>query len=372
MISFLHTADVHLDAPLKSLAEKYELRQQDFRRTMQRVRDLAVSRQVDFWLIAGDLLEYHGGTRATAAFLQELFASAAPIPVCIAPGNHDPWLEDSFYRSLDWPANVFFFTPEWGAYEFPEKSCVVYGWGFPQMHVDSSPLRDFPGKLPGYTHHLLVLHATVEEVGDHQPYAPISLAELAALGVDYAALGHIHKPQTYRHPQTGAVLAAYPGSPEGLTAKECGERTVLYGQIADDGSLLLEAIPVHSRQIRRIEVELLGAETMEAVLQRVEAALSGQWRDDLLFVELSGERASHLVPSLDVLHAQYASWFFVHFQDKSWPDLDEEGLLQQGGILARWLEKLREQAEQAADERERTIAQMARREALRLLGGLLR
>jgi hypothetical protein len=52
--------------------------------------------------------------------------------------------------------------------------------------------------------------------------------------------------------------------------------------------------------------------------------------------------------------------------------LDEEGLLQQGGILARWLEKLREQAEQAADERERTIAQMARREALRLLGGLLR
>lgn len=372
MITFIHTADVHLDAPLKSLAEKYEHRQQDFRRMMQRVRDLVVSRQVDFWLIAGDLLEYHGGTRATAVFLQELFASAAPIPVCIAPGNHDPWLEDSYYRLLDWPANVYFFTPEWGAYEFPEKSCVIYGWGFPQMHVDYSPLRDFPGKIAGYTHHLLVLHAAVEEVGEHHRYAPISLAELAAVGVDYAALGHIHKPQTYLHPRTATPLAAYPGSPEGLTAKECGPRHVIYGKIDDNGTVELEAVPVQSRQIRRVSVDLLGVETMEAVQRRVEETLREEWRDDLLFVELSGERASHLVPSLELLHAQYASWFFVQFQDKSWPDLDEARLIQEGGILARWLEKLAERADHAADERERAIAQAARREALRLLGGMLR
>ncbi|UFJ39691.1 DNA repair exonuclease [Brevibacillus humidisoli] len=372
MISFIHMADVHLDAPLKSLSEKYELRQQDFRQTMKRVRDLVLSRQVDYWLIAGDLLEYHGGTRATASFLQDLFASVAPVPVCIAPGNHDPWLEDSFYRTLEWSSNVIFFTPEWGAYEFPEKSCVVYGWGFPQTHVSQSPMQDFPGKLPGYQNHLMVLHATVGEDGDHHPYAPVSLAELAQTGVDYAALGHIHKPRTYLHPHTGSPFAAYPGTPEGLTVKESDERHVLYGQLDETGRVALEAISVQSRRIRKVEVELQGAESMEAIFKRVETALASEHQDDLLFIELVGERASHLVPSLDLLYAQYGSYFFVRFEDKSWPDLDEQQLLQQGGILARWLEKLAEQAERSDDPRERLIAQTARREALRQIGGMLR
>ncbi|MCK9927351.1 hypothetical protein MXD62_09230, partial [Frankia sp. Mgl5] len=83
---------------------------------------------------------------------------------------------------LEWPPNVIFFTPEWGVYEFPEKSCVIYGWGFSQAHLTESPLRNFPGKLPGFQYHLMLLHGTVEMGRDwgHQPYAPLPLAELAA------------------------------------------------------------------------------------------------------------------------------------------------------------------------------------------------
>ncbi|MBO8163366.1 MAG: DNA repair exonuclease [Brevibacillus sp.] len=372
MVTFVHMADVHLDAPLPSLADKYELRQYDFRKTMRRVRDLVVSRQVDFWLIAGDLLEYHGGTRSTAAFLQELFASVEPIPVCIAPGNHDPWMEDSFYRTLEWSPNVIFFTPEWGAYEFPEQSCVIYGWGFPQAHVYQSPLQSFPGKLTGYAHHLMVLHATVGESAEHHPYAPVTLTELAATGVDYAALGHIHKPQRFQHPKRQGVFAAYPGSPEGLNFKESGERSVLLGRIDDGGKVSLEAVPVQSRQVRRLMVQLEGAETMEGVIARVDQALQAENLDDILLVELSGERASHLNLSLELLYAQYADSFFLRFEDNSWPDLDEQQLLQQGGVLARWLEKLGELAECGESERERLIARLARREALKRIGGLMK
>jgi exonuclease SbcD len=374
MLSFIHTADVHLDAPLQSLSALYELRQDDFRRTMQRIRDLVSDKGVDFWLIAGDLLEYHGGKRSTALFLRELFASVAPVTVCIAPGNHDPWRPDSFYQTVDWPGNVIWFTPEWGAYEFPEKSCVVYGWGFPQPHVYDSPLKHFPGKLPGYRYHLMVLHATVGggQEWDHQPYAPVSLAELAGSGMDYVALGHIHRPTQFRHPVRQTPFAAYPGSPEGLTAKEDGERCVLYGRLDEAGHLTLESIPVQSRLIRKREIAVAGAETMEQLIDRVERELADESPEDLLYVSLTGERASHFTPSLEVLQQRFSRFFFIQFVDKTWPDVDLEKIQAEQGIWSRWLAKLEEAEAQAADEAAREIVRMARREALWRIGGTMR
>ncbi|MFM1653695.1 exonuclease SbcCD subunit D [Brevibacillus sp. B_LB10_24] len=374
MISFIHTADVHLDAPLISLSAVYEQRQYDFRQTMQRVRDLVIEKQADFWLIAGDLLEYHGGTRATALFLQELFASVEPAVVCIAPGNHDPWMAGSFYLTLEWPANVVIFTPEWGVYEFPEKSCVIYGWGFPHAHVHDSPLADFPGKLPDYRHHIMLLHGSVQTgtEPEHHPYAPLPLAALAETGMDYVALGHIHKPIQYSHPVRGGVFAAYPGTPEGLTAKETGERSVLYGQCKGSGEFQLEPIPVQTRQIRRLELELGGAETTEKLIQRVEEQLREHSPADLLYVELTGERAAHLNPPLELLYERCKSFFYIHFEDRTWPDVDEEKLIAEGSLLGRWLRQLRDLEADSEDGRKREIVQLARREALKRIGGNLR
>jgi exonuclease SbcD len=374
VLTFIHTADVHLDAPLQSLSGLYERRQDDFRRTLQTVANLVRDRQVDFWLIAGDLLEYHGGKRSTALFLRDLFASVDPIPVCIAPGNHDPWRSDSYYQTLEWPGNVIWFTPEWGIYEFPEKSCVVYGWGFSQHHVYESPLRQFPGKLPGYRHHLMVLHATVMtgDAWDHQPYAPVSLNDLVAADVTYAALGHIHKPTRFLHPVRNTPIAAYPGSPEGLSSKEDGERFVLFGQVDEEGTVHLESIPVQTRKISRREVTVSGVETMESLIQHLEQELAAEENGNLLYVTLSGERPSHFVPSLDVLRERFSRFFFIQFTDKTRPDLDVEKLMAETSIWSRWLKKLDEAEANAADETAREIARLARREALDRIGGGLR
>ncbi|WP_139490718.1 DNA repair exonuclease [Brevibacillus dissolubilis] len=374
MLSFIHTADIHLDAPLVSLSSVYEQRQYDFRLTMSRIRDLVISKQVDFWLIAGDLLEYHGGTRATALFLRDLFASVDPVPVCIAPGNHDPWMEDSFYQTIEWPANVFFFTGEWGVYEFPEKSCVIYGWGFPQAHVPESPLDRFPGRLDGYQHHLMVLHGTVltSEPTEHQPYAPLQLSDLAKTGVNYVALGHIHKPMQFPHPTKGTPFAAYPGSPEGLTVKEQGPRAVLFGQVDEAGQVRLTPIPVQSRQILRVEWQASGVETVDALLARLQEDLREIDSDSLLYLTLTGERASHLIPPLELIRGQLQRFFYLHLEDETWPDIDEDKLLTDYGILGRWIKKLRDIEETATDVRERETARLARQEATKRIGGMLR
>lgn len=374
MLSFIHTADVHLDAPLHTLSELYELRQDDFRKTMRAIRDLVLDRQVDFWLIAGDLLEYHGGRRSTALFLRDLFASVAPVPVCIAPGNHDPWHADSFYQTLDWPGNVHWFTPEWGAYEFPEKSCVVYGWGFPQAHVYESPLSSFPGKLDGYRYHLMVVHGSLlsKEAGEHHPYAPMTLQELADTGMDYVALGHIHKPGQFMHPVKKSPLAAYPGSPEGLNTKEEGARCVLYGEMNEAGSVALEAVPVGQRQIRKLEIGLDGAETMEQLILHLEQRLADERSENMLYVTLTGERAAHFTPSTAVLQQRFSRFFLFQVTDQTWPDVDADKLMADGGVWGKWLAKLAEREEQAVDEAERDIIRQSRREALARIGGSVR
>ncbi len=374
MLTFIHMADVHLDAPLQSLSGLYERRQDDIRRTILRVRDLVKEKQADFWLIAGDLMEYHGGKRSTALFLRDVFASVDPVPVCIAPGNHDPWRSDSFYQTIDWPPNVIWFTPEWGVYEFPEKSCVVYGWGFDQPHVYESPMRHFPGKLPGYRHHLMVLHATVMtgEEWDHHAYAPVSLAELQEAELTYAALGHIHKPAQFLHPVRRTPIAAYPGSPEGLSAKEDGERCVLFGQVDEQGNVHLESIPVQSRQIRRREVTVSGVETMEGLIDRLKRELGDEEEGNMMYITLTGERPGHFVPSLDVLRERFSQFFFIQFSDKTWPDVDVEKLMAESSIWSRWLAKLDKAEAEATDEPARELVRMARREALLRIGGSLR
>ncbi|WP_421617455.1 metallophosphoesterase family protein [Brevibacillus sp. TJ4] len=375
MLKFIHSADIHLDAPLHHLSELYDLRQDDLRRTMRNIRDLVLERQADFWLIAGDMLEHHGGRRATALFLSDLFASVAPVPVCIAPGNHDPWRDDSFYQSISWPANVFWFTPEWGAFEFPEKGCVIYGWGFPQPHVYDSPLDSFPGKLSGYAHHLMVLHASVTsaKAEEHDPYAPVSVQQLADTGMDYIALGHIHKPVQFLHPGKMQPFAAYPGTPEALTAKEEGERCVLYGELDDAGKLHLEAVPVQQRQVSKRQISIAGAHTMEQVVEQIERELANEPEENMVYVTLSGERAAHFTPALGVLEQRFARRFFlIRFRDESWPDVDEQKLIAEGGVFGRWLALLADAEQRAGSEEERQIASLARKEALKRIGGSMR
>jgi len=73
LIKILHTADVHLDSPLTSLALRDESLRQNIqsatRSAFVQIIDTALSENVDALLIAGDL--YDGAQRSakTAAFL---------------------------------------------------------------------------------------------------------------------------------------------------------------------------------------------------------------------------------------------------------------------------------------------------------------
>ena len=110
MLTILHGADFHLDAPFASLPpDKARQRREEQRALLDRLADLAEERQADLVLLSGDLLDssqtYQETVEALARTLGQIHA-----PVFIAPGNHDCYGPRSVYANTVWPDNVHIFS----------------------------------------------------------------------------------------------------------------------------------------------------------------------------------------------------------------------------------------------------------------------
>jgi 3',5'-cyclic AMP phosphodiesterase CpdA len=109
----LHFADLHLDTPFRwAPPDVARARRRALRETLTRICRLADELNVDALTCGGDLYEQDRFTPDTAAFLRSAFTQVEPLPVFIAPGNHDWYGPASLYRQVDWPPNVHVFTED--------------------------------------------------------------------------------------------------------------------------------------------------------------------------------------------------------------------------------------------------------------------
>jgi DNA repair exonuclease SbcCD nuclease subunit len=217
MPRFLHVADVHLGF------DRYDNKQrtQDFFYAFQDVLEkYAIGEQVDFVVIAGDLFEHRTIQPATlnqAQICLEMLREAG-IPVLAIEGNHDncPYgTKTSWLRYLaEWgllillePGNVAegepFYSPWTESHRrggYIDLDCGVrvlgsqwYGASAPRMiERIAAAIQELP---PSPGSNILLFHHGLEgQIARYQ--GALRYAELLPLkqaGVDYLALGHIHK-----------------------------------------------------------------------------------------------------------------------------------------------------------------------------------
>lgn len=243
--TFIHTADLHLDKPVegwRGSREQLLARREEFRRTFERIVDLVKQRQADFLFIAGDLLEHRYSGRPTVRFLMDKLEEISQTTVLIAPGNHDPYRPDSWYRTERWPDHVHIFSAQWEHLFYPEYNLHLYGKGFAD-YEESDP--SLPEIRKGDGKRIMVVHGTLTEREESSPYFPLHREALTELELDYVALGHIHQPSTTRLSNERQTIVRYPGSPEAVRWKETGVRTVTVGTV-DENGLEVETVPVHT------------------------------------------------------------------------------------------------------------------------------
>ena len=112
LFSFIHAADIHLDSPLIRL-ERYEgapvkeLRQAT-RRALENLVGLAISEEVAFVLIAGDLYDGDWKDHKTGLFFVQQMGrlNSAEIPAFVLHGNHDALVEAAVPASHHWVARL--------------------------------------------------------------------------------------------------------------------------------------------------------------------------------------------------------------------------------------------------------------------------
>ncbi|MBF0496544.1 MAG: DNA repair exonuclease [Deltaproteobacteria bacterium] len=225
MLKFLHAADIHLDSPLRGL-EKYEgapleAMRKATQRALRNMVDLAISEEVKFILISGDL--YDGDWRDYRTGL--LFAKEmsrlreAGINVFIVFGNHDA--ASQITKRLDnMPKNVFHFpikAPD--SIILEDQGVVIHGRGFPTRAVTEDLSAAYPEAVPGL-YNIGMLHSCATGREGHEPYAPCSIDKLLSKHYHYWALGHVHKREIL-HQDPWIV---FPGNIQGRHIRETGPK----------------------------------------------------------------------------------------------------------------------------------------------------
>ena len=285
MIKFLHTADLHLDAPFAALSpEQAAARRQEQRELLTELAEAANTHDCDLVLLAGDLFDSAGASDETLLALRRALASIR-APVFISPGNHDCLLPGSAYLTERWPENVHIFkTDAIEAVELPEKQLRVYGAGFTARH-ERPLLEGFRAKADGWTN-LMVLHGDATQAAS--PYNPITPEQLAASGLAYLALGHIHQASGLL--RCGSTCYAWPGCAMGRGFDELGEKGA-YLVTLTDSDCSLEFLPLGGRsyEILRVPAGDDAAAALDAALPPDAAGKMSQRLPQL------GGRHAHLI-----------------------------------------------------------------------------
>ena len=273
MIRVLHTADLHLGRAFASWGSPAaELHRADLRRTLDRVGRIAIDHAAQIVLIAGDLFDVHNPAPDLVMAVQSWLGNLAAqrIPVVIIPGNHDSyWYQQSVYRRTTFPANTHVFIEPACIHPYSlrigERDVTIYGIAHDHTR-EREPLRSLQRRdAPGI--HIGMLHATVDPspgLSTIDRYLPLSSAELAATGLDYVALGHIHRHHVYN--AGGPGQASQPGSPEPLAIDETGPRSVNLLTF-EDGPPRIERIAIGERLAHRIDIDCTGLDQQSIIAQ---------------------------------------------------------------------------------------------------------
>ena len=300
-ISLLHLADIHIGIENYGRLDGQSglnSRVVDFLRRLSQVIDLALEREVDVCIFAGDAYK---NQRPNPTFQREFCRrmkrlADAGVPIILLVGNHDMATADRAASSLDifgvfdMPGvivadreEVYQITCRRGqplqvaTMPYPQRSRLLAQREFRNMTLDDLDLElgrilhenlvDLAGQvkenpdIPA----VLTAHVSVSEAkqGSEQSVmigrdVVVLKSLLADSAWDYVALGHIHKHQELNRGEQPPIV--YPGSLERIDFGEEGERKGFVMVQLERGRAAWEFIPVEARRFVTIRLDVTQSE----------------------------------------------------------------------------------------------------------------
>lgn len=266
-MKFVHLADLHIDAKFDSLntidglAQKRRIEQ---RKAIKEIAEYIKENKIELLLISGDLYEQKYIRKSTIEYINKIFEEIPDTKIFISPGNHDPYIKNSFYTTYKWAENVHIFNDNIEKIDF--KGIHIYGYGFTDFYCKQSKIEEIEIEEPEDIN-ILVTHGSLDGGSDElREYNPLKQAKLKELGFDYIALGHIHKPY-YNEEKNQKIF--YPGSTISLGFDELGKHGILTGNI-EKNELEVEFKPIDKREYKEVEIDISEINSNEETIEEIE------------------------------------------------------------------------------------------------------
>ena len=346
MIKILHSADWHLDAPLLG---KEELKKA-LSSVPGKLAALCRDENCDLVLLSGDLFDGTPSDSSVAALKKAL--SSMNVPVFITPGNHDYVAPGSIWLTEVWPENVHIFTDNQVKSHILENlDCTIYGASFTSM--------DCPSQLEGFR----AGHTTRYGIGIFHgdptmaasAYNPITQAQIRQSGLDYLALGHIHKAGSLL---CGDTLCLWPGCPMGKDYGEPGEKGAYI--ITLNGSVSSRFVALDTP--RFYDLTLSATPSAREVLEHI---LPPAGSCDYYRITLTGESAPLDIPGLLGVFSHIPH---LELKDETTPPVDVWKSLGSDTLEGQFFGMLKEEMDNA-DPAQKEILALAAKLSRKVLDG---
>lgn len=269
---FLQCGDLHLGTPfkyLKSLGKQVdEFANRATYRSFEAIVDLALQEQVQAVIITGDIYdsETHN-LEAQVRFAHECERlSQGHIPVFMVQGNHDP--AESWSAHIDLPENVHVFSAQ-SAERVPlvahgRTLAYIYGISCSRQNREEAVAKSLVAQADD-PFSIGLFHGTVGASEDHELVGPAKLNELIDSGMDYWAIGHIHKRQVlHEYPHV-----VYAGNIQGLHRKEQGPKGCYIVDVTGNGHIHLNFHETGAVRFEHEDIDISSLANQSEILEMI-------------------------------------------------------------------------------------------------------
>ncbi|MBR6502398.1 MAG: DNA repair exonuclease [Clostridia bacterium] len=345
-VKILHCADLHIGAAESSLGTLADSRRAETLITFENIVKLAKDSSVDILLIAGDLFNSNNIEDSFVTRVFECLSSIPDIKIVYAAGNHDPLNADSPFTKHTLPSNLYVLKTSDDCIEFSELNTRVYGKSFKETYMAGS--ESFSLSTDNSFINLMCIHGDLRsDLGSD--YNSITSDFIKSSGMDYIALGHVHKRTDIG--KIGDSFIAYCGCPEGQGFDELGEKGVYLGEVSM-GDCKLDFVPVCKRMHLTENVDITDLATSneiaDKVLQFIKDKYPDSFADNLYKIILTGGIDDGIKLSLAEITTRVAdSVYFVKLRDNTEFKIDYESLSKENTLKGIFVKKMLTKIESA-------------------------
>lgn len=305
-MKIIHCADLHLDSKMTAnlSKDKAKERKNEILRTFTRMVDYARHNGVSVILIAGDMFDTRNVSAMVRNTVRDKIMQNPDIDFLYLKGNHD---NDNFLSKLDeMPDNLCLFGDNWTTYKYGKVA--VSGLELTQ----ANSLTAYNSLILDHDdYNIVMMHGQLTGYRNKDNAENISLDHLKNKNIDYLALGHVHDYRFDRLDNRG--IWCYPGCLEGRGFDECGEKGFVVLDIDPaTGTAKMEFVPIASRSLYTLLVDVTGIGTTQEAAVRMETAILERQYSSKSLVKfvLTGEVDVECELDTKFLEEQFLDYFY--------------------------------------------------------------